>query len=182
MTSSRKTWISILIAAAIVIGMLAAAVIGGTAFFIYSHTSATFVTPETAARDFAAARARFAGATPLLELVTREPARKDAADDVDVDDDRVQVVVNRTGAHDRRPINSLHVLTFQPRTGKLVNVDIPAWLLQLSSVRGHLRLASLDALQGDNERVTLDDLERHGPGLILDLDDHRGTRVLIWTE
>jgi hypothetical protein len=30
--------------------------------------------------------------------------------------------------------------------------------------------------------LTLDDIERRGPGLILDQADRRGSHVLIWTE
>jgi len=31
-------------------------------------------------------------------------------------------------------------------------------------------------------RLTLDDLERRGPGLILDQKDRHGSQVLVWTE
>ena len=36
----------------------------------------------------------------------------------------------------------------------------------------------------DSDRVhlTLDDLERRGPGLLLDQTDRRGSQVLVWTE
>src|SRR5437588_10603900 len=66
--SSRKTWISILIAAVIVVCMRAAAVVGGTAFFIYRHVDARFTSETTAGQEFAAARTRFAGQKPLIEI------------------------------------------------------------------------------------------------------------------
>jgi len=186
MTSARKTWVSILIALVIVVGVLGIAFVGGTTFFVYRHTSARFVAPAAAADEFAQARARFTGQTPLLELVTGDGKRtrndKGGATPETDDYGGVGLVVHRTLTGERRQINALHVLTYQAATGKIVRVDIPGWLLQLSSVGGHFRLANLDAIQGDNEKVTIEDLERHGPGLILDMSGRRGTQVLIWTE
>ena len=40
---TRKTWISIVIASVIIIGLLAVGIVGGTAFFIYSHVNAKFI-------------------------------------------------------------------------------------------------------------------------------------------
>jgi hypothetical protein len=41
-------------------------------------------------------------------------------------------------------------------------------------------LANLYMLADDRDRITLEDLERHGPGLICDF--RARSRVLVWTE
>ncbi len=67
--NNRRTWVSVLIAAVIVVGILAVSAVGGTAYFIYRHVHTQFVPTEGAERQFADARARFAGQQPLLELL-----------------------------------------------------------------------------------------------------------------
>src|SRR5712671_6986096 len=66
--SNRKTWISVLIAAVIIVGVLAVSAVGGTAYFIYRHVHTQFTGTENADRQFAEARARFAGQRPLIEI------------------------------------------------------------------------------------------------------------------
>src|SRR5258705_3992919 len=66
--NTRKTWVSVLIASVIIVGMLAAAAIGGTAFFIYRHVNTQFTPNENAEQQFREARARFAGQKPLIEI------------------------------------------------------------------------------------------------------------------
>jgi hypothetical protein len=57
-----------LIASVIIVGVLAIAVVGGTAYFFYRHVNASFTPPEDADTEFAQARARFAGQKPLIEI------------------------------------------------------------------------------------------------------------------
>ena len=66
--NTRKTWISVLIASVIIVGILAVAAIGGTAFFIYRHVNTEFTANENADAQFAEARERFAGQQPLIEI------------------------------------------------------------------------------------------------------------------
>ena len=166
-SKTRKTWISIVIAGVIIIGLLAVAVVGGTAFFIYSHVNAKFVAPESAEQELATARARFSNQQPLIELTAdHEP------------------VLHRNASAPRREIQSLHALVYDGRSRKLTHLDVPGWLLKLMSAGGHIRIADLGVLDDDTSgRVTLEDLERHGPGLILDVTRARGSQqVLLWTE
>ena len=46
------------------------------------------------------------------------------------------------------------------------------------------RFSTTTGIDFDTDRVhlTLEDLERRGPGLILDQEDRRGSQVLVWTE
>jgi hypothetical protein len=167
--NTRKTWVSVLIAAVIIVGMLAAAAIGGTAFFIYRHVHTQFTPNENADAQFAQARARFAGQQPLIEM-----RRND------------EPVLHRESIPAEMPaekLETLRVLAYDTRAEKLVRVSIPFWLLRMAPSR-HVSFLSDTGIDFDSDRVrlTLDDLERRGPGLILDQADRRGSQVLVWTE
>jgi hypothetical protein len=166
--SSRRTWVSVLIAAVIIIGMLAAAAVGGTAFFFYRHVH-TEVTPnDHAEKQFADARARFAGQQALIEIQK---------------DDRALLhreVIPASGSPAR--LVALRVLAYDTHGSKLVNVSIPFWLIRMAPSRRFSFINSGVDFDSDRVHLTLDDLERRGPGLILDQADRRGSQVLVWTE
>ena len=166
---ARRTWVSVLIASVIIVGILAAAAIGGTAFFIYRHVNTQITPNETADAQFAEARARFAGQRPLLELRHGD-----------------EPVLHREAIPAEMPeakLETLRVLAYDTHEEKLVRVSIPFWLLRLAPTR-HVSFLSDTGIDFDSDRVrlTLDDLERRGPGLILDQADRRGSHVLVWTE
>jgi hypothetical protein len=167
--STRKTWISVLIASVIIVGLLAVAAIGGTAFFIYRHVNTQFTPSDNADQQFAEARARFTGQQPLIEI------RKDD-----------EPVLHREVIPTSLPaakLDTLRVMAYDGHERKLVRVSIPFWLLRMAPSR-HMSFLSDSGIDFDSDRVhlTLDDLERRGPGLILDQADRRGSQVLVWTE
>ena len=167
--SARKTWISVLIASVIIVGLLAVAAIGGTAFFIYRHVNTQFTPSDNAERQFAEARARFTGQLPLIEI-----RRGD------------EPVLHREVIPASLPVaklDTLRVMAYDTHARKLVRVSIPFWLLRMAPSR-HVSFLNDSGIDFDSERVrlTLEDLERRGPGLILDQADRRGSHVLVWTE
>jgi hypothetical protein len=170
--SSNKipTWVSVLIAGVIIVGIMAVAVVGGAAFFIYRHVNTTFTEPQNAATEFSQARSRFAGQKPLIEMRNN--------------DDPIlhRELVKGTGTPPER-IEALRVLVYDRYAGKLVRVSIPLWLLRMAPSK-HFSFLSDSGIDMDSDRVnlTLEDLERRGPGLILDQKDRRGSEVLVWTE
>jgi hypothetical protein len=172
MASTRKTWISILIASVIVVCLLALAAVGGSAYFIYRHVHAEFTNQQTADREFATARARFEGQQPLIEMRS--------GDEPVVHRDQISPV-----APGRPTLASLRVLAYDDRAGKLVRVSIPFWLLRMLPSRNlsFLNDEGIDVdIDSDRVRLTIDDLDRRGPGLVLAHEDRRGARVLVWTE
>lgn len=170
MNSTRKTWISVVIAAVIVVGILAAAAVAGTAFFIYRHVQTQVTPSENAERRFLETRARFTGQQPLLVLRHN--------------DDRPTVNHDAlSGPPSAVKLEALRVLAYDSSEGRLVNVSIPFWLLRLAP-SNKFSFLNDHGIDFDAERVhlTLEDLERRGPGLILDQADRRGSHVLVWTE
>jgi hypothetical protein len=166
--SNKKTWISVLIAAVIIVGILAVAAVGGTFYFFSRHISSQFTPSEDAAHQFAAARDRFAGQQPLIEM-----RRGD------------EPVLHRETIPASMPttkLDSLRVLAYDTHAGKLVRVSIPFWLLRLAPTRNFSLINNGIDLDSERVHLTVEDLERRGPGLILDQADRRGSQVLVWTE
>jgi hypothetical protein len=168
--SSRKTWISVLIAAVIIVGMIAAVAVGGTAYFFYNHIHTQNAETADAAKEFETARGRFAGQPALIEM------RRD-------DQPLLHRELIKTEIPGR-PLESLRVLAYDPDDEKLVRVSIPFWLLRLAPSTKRMSFLSENGVDFDSERVhlTLEDLEHRGPGLILDHKDRKGSLVLVWTE
>jgi nitrate reductase NapE component len=167
--SKRKTWISVLIAAVIIVGILAVSAVGGTFYFISRHVHTQFTPTDRADQQFAEARARFAGQQPFIEI------RKDE-----------EPVLHRETIPKTMPpakLDTLRVLAYDTRANKLVNVSIPMWLLRMapSNKFSFMKDNGID-FDSDRVRITLEDVERRGPGLLLDQADRRGSQVLVWTE
>lgn len=168
--STRKTWVSVLIASVIIVGVLAISAVGGTAYFFYKHIHTQVTPPESADTEFAQTRARFAGQQALIEI------RRD-------DEPILHRELVPQGTAIGKPLDFLRVLAYDTHERKLVRVSIPFWLLRLAPSK-RLSFLNDNGIDFDSDRVhlTLADLERRGPGLILDQADRRGSQVLVWTE
>src|SRR5512140_3101121 len=147
--SNKKTWISILIASVIIVGVLAVSAVGGTAYFIYRHVNTQFTPTENADQQFAAARARFAGQQPLIEMRKGD-----------------EPVLHRELIPKAMPatkLDTLRVLAYDTRANKLVNVSIPMWLLRMapSNKFSFMKDNGID-FDSDRVHITLDDIERRG--------------------
>jgi hypothetical protein len=80
-----------------------------------------------------------------------------------------------------RRLDTLHVLAWDPDEGKLAKVSLPFWFLRLKSTPIEL---SAYASGFDDEGVSLraEDIEKYGPGVILDYSTPSGERVLLWAQ
>lgn len=162
--STRNTFRSVVIALLIVGSIVVVGGIGATVLFVRSRVHSARAKPQDAAGQFDQARARFAGTTPLIEI---------ASDD--------QPILHRPATTGRHEIRALRALVYDPSKGTLSRMELPGWLLRLTSAGGRIRLANLGVLDDQEQRVTYDDLEHQGPGVVLDVS-RRGRRILVWTE
>jgi hypothetical protein len=160
-----RTWVWIVVVGVVVAILGFFALIGAGIFLVVRNVEVEPATSATAEREFEQTAARFAGQSPLIEIGEHGRVR------------RREVPERPAGP---RP-QTLKVLAWSADEDRLVRVNIPFWLLRLSGRRGRFNLGS-DDLDLDRLRITADDLERHGRGLVLDFQDSRGTRVLIWAE
>jgi Tfp pilus assembly protein PilE len=166
MNKKTKTWVSILVAVVIVVVLVGIAALAGTTYFFMSHIHQTSAAENQAADRFAREREKLSGRRALLEL-----------------DERDEVVVNREVTAERpstAKLQTLHALVYDPREERIVEVNIPFWLLRVMP-SGRMSFGNR-RINLDSTRVTVADLEQHGAGLILDHRDRRGSQVLVWTE
>jgi len=151
-------------------------VVGGGIYMFRQHVQTESASTQDVQQEFEQARQRFAGQQPLVEI-----PRSDS-------DDR-QVLVHKPLETAKPPANlrSIRVLAYDPREGRLVRVDVPVWLARMAmSGRGGAgrRQISVNGenIEFDAGNLTFEDVERHGPGLIVDTGDGRGGQVLVWAE
>ncbi len=152
-----------------VVAFAGAAFIGIVIFAVVRHLEIRPLSNASAEQEYGQLRDRFAGGTPLIEIDRDNPGR---------------IQVHRPA---ERPasnsITALHIFAWNPRDRKVVRLDVPLWLLRLQPRSNSIHWNwSGDDLDLEDIRVTVEDLERHGPGLVLDFEGHRGERLLVWSE
>lgn len=144
-------------------------IVGGGYWFVRQLNVQTDTqSPDEAAREMDAARARFANQEPFIVLDGDRPG--------------VRPDVEPPPAGSAKSIESLHLMAFDANDGQLVRLTIPFWVLRLAP-EGKLSSGS-DALRGVKgaDRLTVEQLESLGPGLLIDDREPDGSRVLLWTE
>jgi len=137
--------------------------IGLAAMFFIRATEFTKADRPRAEEVWQEIRGRFPGAEPLLEMhdhetavLTREPPANPAL----------------------RRLESLHIAAWDSEDAGLFRMTLPFWLLRLKS--GAITLGEdIHALRLD---LTVEQLERFGPALLVDHEAPNGDRVLVWTE
>ena len=149
------------------LAIIAIVMVGGATVFFYRHIRSDIVPADTAAARIAAARARF-GSNPAF---------------LRVDADGRTVVNGREDVASSEPLAALRALAYDPRSGKLIDVSIPFWMLRLVP-NGRISLDAGTGFNFDAERLNLNlaALEELGAGLVLDHSQASGTRLLVWTE
>jgi hypothetical protein len=136
---------------------------------------------DVAVRMFLAARAPLAQQVPLVEYRGFD-----------------RPVIHRTPEAPVHPLRTLRLLVYDPGTGELTRGAIPISVIRVMTLGGRLRVMNAGFMGARDLRVTLEDLERHGPGLVLDssrgmpgslavADALLGTTaarslLLVWTE
>lgn len=165
MAGRIKTWVWVVIAIAVVCVLSLVALAGMAAYFVSRHIETSEATASDAAREFEAVKAGFAGQKPLIELDSHGRFLK--------------AHTNRPSAPNAPP-EHLHVIAFDPPKGRIVRFSLPFWILRMKAN------ATID-LNGDRMnledlRLTIEDLERFGPTLIVDHTAPDGERVLVWSK
>jgi hypothetical protein len=163
----RRSWLWILFGVVVVIVFLGIGAIIATTAWVQQNLSVNERTEADAEREFDAVRARYASRPPLLDLRNGQPVYTAGS----------PPAVPASAA----PVDRLHVLAWDPDEGQLASFSIPFWLLRLKS--GPIEFSSY-ASGMDDAGVDLrpEDIERYGPGIILDTTSRSGERVLLWTQ
>lgn len=167
---AKKKWLWIVLGIVVFVVIVGIGAIGTFGYLVYRQMDIQTVAVESPEGEFRTARARFEGQVPFVEL----PESFESG----------RVIVHREQmAKEPTPLTALRVLAWGPRDRKLVRLSLPMWLLRLTGRHG-VHLSNRDTAFGADMRlnVTADEIERHGPGLILDYTTPGGERVLVWAE
>ena len=167
MAGKVKTWVWV------VLGVIVACVVGvvaiaGAGFYFFTrHIETRTVSPAAAGKEFEEVKAQFVGQKPLVEL--------------DRHGTFVRSNPDRPAARNGRVPEELYVMAFDPDDGRVVRLKIPFWLLRLkthgSNINFNGRRMDLEDL-----KLSVADLERYGPTLIVDHTGVDGKRVLVWSQ
>jgi hypothetical protein len=163
---------TLLIALCLSIFLVIVSVIGAiTSFYWRCHDSRP-ASAATAEAEFLGLRARFADQPPLLDMHKR----------------RAGEVGKSVGAAGR--LHWFHTVIFDTRAGqRLVHITVPYWFARRSA--GHAsqfrwlgELTFLDDTEFDPDviQLSLDEIERHGPGLIVDHRHSSGGQFMAWVD
>ena len=163
----KRTWIWVVLGIFVFLGFVA---VGGIfvaiSFFRQNFSVSENMSESTAESQFAAIRAKFPNQQPLIQMR----------------DGRPQYVEERaTEPDNKRPLSTLHIIAFDKDEEKVVNFSLPFWILRMKS--GPIRISAYQ--HGWDDRgvsFRIEDIEKHGPGIIVDHTERNEGRVLIWAE
>jgi hypothetical protein len=160
-------WAQVLIGIAIVGVFLGIGAIIALTAWVSQNVVVNTSNVQQADDEFEKVRQRFKGQPPLLEM-------KDGAP---------HYVGGRAEASPSQPrqLTTLHILAWDANDEKLATVSVPWWFLRLKS--GPIRFSSYAAgFDDEGVKLTVEDIEKHGPGIILDATGRHSERVLLWAE
>jgi hypothetical protein len=156
-------WVWIAAGAGAFLVLLIVALIGFGVYYVGHHVHTGPATLAEAQRQFDEIRSHYAGRPPLVEFTGGAES---------------EPVVHREAlTNTEANLQSLDVLVWDNRQGRLVRVSIPFWLVRLSNGRFNVSGARLPS-EFDGTHLTPAELERYGPGLLLDFEQPGHGRVL----
>lgn len=167
MAGKVKTWVWVLLGVIVTCVVSVVAIAGAGFYFFTRHIETRTVSPAAATKEFEEVKAQFVGQKPLVELDRRGSFVRSNPD--------------RPAARNGRVPEELYVMAFDPDDGRVVRLKIPFWLLRLkthgSNINFNGRRMDLEDL-----KLSVADLERFGPTLIVDHSGIDGKRVLVWSQ
>jgi hypothetical protein len=170
--AKKHNWVLIVLGVVIVVVILGIAAVAGVGYYMYRQMEPSKITGVQAEQAFAEARAKFQGETPYLDFSDVEHAEG--------------VVHREQEKAQPTPIKQLRLVAYDPRDEKtLVRMTFPMWLLKYGGDKPISFSGSGSGLEWDSGtklRVTPNEIEKHGPGLIVDTVGRRGEKILVWAE
>jgi len=164
---AAKKWIPIVVGIVIFVMVIGVGLVGGLIYVVTRQVHVQTMTASGGQEEFDRLLASMAGQKPFIEL----PA-PDSDDNVIV---HREMETKQTGS-----ISTLRVRVWSQRDRKLVHVDLPFWMMRLTGNKP-IKL-NAGSLRDITLTVTPEEIDRRGPGLILNWAGGHGERLLVWTE
>ena len=145
-----------------VFGLLAAGALIFTVslgFAIYRTVASSPAGASAAAEAFDEVRRMFPGRPPLIEIASLRPLR-------------AQI---RRADSPRKSVERLNFLIWDSSDQKLLRGNAPAWVARL-----RFEMMGVGGVSLTDLHVTMEDIERYAPGVLIDFKTPEGDAVLVW--
>lgn len=154
------------------VGAVASVVIGSAVWLVSRHRESRSASAAAAEAEFAQIRSRFSHQPALIDMAVRHP------------------VDPASPAAAAGPLRTFHTVVFDTRGGnRLVRISVPYWFgRRYARHEGQFKwlgeLTFLDDTEFDPEviHLSLAQLERRGPGLLVDYRHPSGGQFISWVE
>ena len=163
-----RTWIWIVVSILVVCVLGLIAMAGAGAYYFAKHIKTSEASPAVAERSFEEAKRLFADQKPLLELDEHGNVARSNT-------------VNRPRVANASVPEAIHVLAYDPDEARVVRIKIPFWLLRLNA-DSNITFNDNEKISLEELKITVEDLEKMGPSLLVDHKSTRGDRVLVWSQ
>jgi hypothetical protein len=145
---------------AIGIPLVAIVLAGSIAYVVLRTLDSTPSTAEAAATAFDEVRRQFPQRPPIIELADlRSGALR----------------VNRAPSSPRKRVETIHFMLWDPEKQEITRGSAPSWI-----TRVRVSLTGIGNWSFSDLHVTLEDVERYAPGIILDMKMPDGQHALAW--
>jgi hypothetical protein len=162
----KRSWVNIAAGVAILLVFVGIGAVVVSVAWFREHLEVSDTTEPDAARAFDEIHAKFPGKKPLLEWRDGAPS---------------YVEDRATDSGWSGQLTTLHVLAFSSDNEKLTRLEVPFWLLRMKS--GTFRFGNYaSGLDDGGVNLRPEEIDRHGPGIVLDFTRDNKGRVLVWAE
>jgi hypothetical protein len=155
--------VKVSLAGVAVIVLAISALAGTSAYFVFRSLDRRAATEAETLREFDQIRARFPARPPLVEIVNPQEG-----------DIRINRLVHPQGVR----ASTLHVVAWNVDDGERLQTEIPVWLMRFST----LNVLSTLGVAPEKFSLTVQDVQRYGPGIVADYRRTGRSHVLIWAE
>lgn len=161
-----RTWLIIILSTIGFIIVCLMVLAGAGAYWVGKHIRTSPTTATQAVKTFEQERARFGAEKALIGM---EDVENTAG---------VQRRLEAMPTSAVKP-TEMQVLAWDPDEERTVRVALPFWLLKVGKRKIDIGGGGFDF---DRFQIDVNDLERIGPKLIVDITRPGGERVLVWTK
>jgi hypothetical protein len=158
-----RTWVKATLGGVALVAVAVVALAATGAYFVFRHMEKRAGSEADAVQTIDAIKARFGSRPALVEIV---------------DPQRADIRINRPVEPTATPVDTIHIINWKSDTGELIRTEIPLWLMRFST----LNIASQLGIAPAKFRLTVSDVERYGPGIVVDYGSRGTSRVLMWVD
>lgn len=162
--ATRRRWVLVAFGVVILIIFIGIGAIFAVTAWVQQTLQVDTRTSGDADQEFAAVLKQFAGKKPLLEM----------------HDGRARLAADHVQPAEASPgrLETLYVLAWDADEERLARFSLPFWLIRMKSEP--FRVSAYASGLDDRIQLRAEDIEKYGPGILLDTKSPSGDRVLLW--